>query len=108
MARSEQILGYQKRLCGRESSANDRRYQHRSNRGLIAQIPQLFAGDVECVTREDDRFARIASEPAGETVNGWIITSNQYSKISLCCFHTIHFLDWSKTTDLALQVISGA
>ncbi len=34
-----------------------RGYQHRRNRGLIAQIPQLFAGDVECVTREDDRFA---------------------------------------------------
>src|SRR5436190_21385911 len=108
MARSEQILGYQKRLCGRESSANDRRYQHRSNRGLIAQIPQLFAGDVECVTREGDRFAGIASEPAGETVNGGVITSNQYIKISLFCCHTNHLLDCSNTTDLSLQVISGA
>ena len=73
----------------------------------FAQIPELFARDVECVTREDDSFARIVSEPAGETVNGWIITSNQYIKISLCCFHTIHLLDWSKTTDLSLQFISA-
>jgi hypothetical protein len=93
-------------LCGRESRANHRGYQHRRNRGLIAQIPQSFAGEVECVTRELDRFPRIVSEPAGETINGWIITSNQCIKTSLCCFHTIHLVYWSKTTDLSLQFIS--
>jgi len=74
---------------------------------LIAQIPQLFSGDIECLTCKDNRIARIVSEPAGETVNGWIITSNQRIKTSLCCFHTIHLLDWSKATDLSLQLISA-
>jgi len=43
---------------------------------LIAQIPQLFAGDVECVTREDDRFARIIGEPAGEAINRRVVASD--------------------------------
>ena len=32
----------------------------------FAQIPELFVRDVECVTRQRDRFARIIGKPAGE------------------------------------------
>jgi len=65
----------------------------------FAQIPELFARDVECVTRQRDRIARIIGKPAGETV-----ASNQCIKISLCYFHTNQLLHWSKTTDLSLQL----
>jgi len=39
---------------------------------LIAQIPQLFASDIECGTSKDNCIARIVGQPAGETINGWI------------------------------------
>ncbi len=53
-----------------------RGYQHRRNCGLIAHITQLFARDIECVTREGDRFARIISESAGEAINRRVVASN--------------------------------
>ena len=43
---------------------------------MCIDIPQLFAGDVECVTGEDDRFARIVGEPAGEAIDRRIAASD--------------------------------
>lgn len=73
----------------RESRSKNRCEQDRRNRRLAAQLAQLLLHTGEGGPGKRDRFTRIVGQPDGQTINRWIIMSDQTVEARSFCFHKV-------------------